>query len=258
MGGILDQGDDSGGEGVIHRDLRGCFVGGLDLHASKDFRDLGSLLVLGYQDSTGDTRLEQAMLGQQSAFPDMRADPFCLAGDLAGLGILGVAFFVAFLLFGLEITQADPQGLTYFRLFLILGSVITPDVGPLAGGIGGEEGAMFGQVAEQVVQEVHHRLGAAARIVEAVISFLRDVRVLLAQKLRIAGTPAVEALLEVSDEEYRPPFGTDGMLADDFIDVIFQHLVLAGARILEFIEQPMLHFAVEAVVDVELALRIEE
>ena len=48
------------------------------------------------------------------------------------------------------------------------------------------------------------------------------------------------------------------MLPDDFPEVVGEDFPLAGAGVLELVEEPVLHVAVEAVIDVELALGVQQ
>jgi len=136
--------------------------------------------------------------------------------------------------------------------------MVTPDLGPLLGGLGGEERPMRGQVSQQRVDQVDHRLGASAGVIESVVPFIGDQAVYLAQQLRVAGAPSVEALLQVAHEECGPPLGLLLVAADDLHEVVLEDLPLAGARVLELVEQPVLHAAIQTVIDVELTLGVEQ
>ena len=186
----------------------------------------------------------------------MRPDPLGLTGDLAGFFLLVIDFavFDGFV----EVLDPDPQGFAQLGLILVLGFMVGPDLGPLLRGLGREERPMGFEVSQQAVDQLDDRLGAAAGEIESVIAVVGNQPVDHAQEFGIARAPAVEALLEVAHEERRPPLGLFLLSAHDLHEVIFEHLPLAGAGVLEFVEEPVLHAAIQAVIDVELTLGVEE
>ena len=75
----------------------------------------------------------------------------------------------------------------------------------------------------------------------------------ITQELPVAGAPFVKALLEVAHDEDAPVFLR---LFDDLADVALEHGELLGAGVLEFVEQPVLDRAVEAVGHLVLVERL--
>ena len=74
----------------------------------------------------------------------------------------------------------------------------------------------------------------------------------VAEQLPVARAPFVEALLQVSHHEDRPVLGR----LDDLVDVTGEHCELRRARVLEFVEEPVLDAAVQAVLDLLLLERV--
>ena len=101
-------------------------------------------------------------------------------------------------------------------------------------------------------------MGAAPGVVQVVVRILRDLAVDLPEEVGITRPPAVEALLEVADEKGGPAGFLNAIEAHDGLEVVLEDEVLPRACVLEFVEEPVLDAAVEAVVDVELAFGLEE
>ena len=112
------------------------------------------------------------------------------------------------------------------------------------------------QVPEEFIDQINDGLRAASGEIHTVIAFhARPARsnwvsADSAQEFGIAPAPAVEALLEVTHEEGRPPFSRG--IVRDFIKVIRQDFPLPGAGVLKLVEEPMLYATIESIIDVEL------
>ena len=167
---------------------------------------------------------------------------------------------IAFLVFDglLEVLEPYPEGFTQLGLILVLRFMVSPDLGPLLRGLGREERTMRLEITQQAIDQFDDWLGAASGEIEPVVAVVGNLGIHHPQELGIACTPAVEALLQVAHEEGCPPLGLFLLSAHDLHEVILEDLPLAGAGILEFVEEPMLHAAIQPVIDVKLTLGVQE
>ena len=237
MHGRLDERQQAGGDRVVRHDRGLGLIGGFHAVHAQDLGDLRRLLVLRDEDGAGDARA-QAPIRHQDTWSGLE-----MPGDPAGLQLL--LRLVAFLGLG----DPHPAGLARFGRLPGFGHglLLMEGRAPVRrGGLGVESAQPLpGMTAEHGVDHLQHRRRAASGLVEAEVHpIARDGLVEVAEQLAVAGAPFVEALLQVADHEDASVFVR---LADDFADVALEHGELLGAGVLEFIEQPVLDGAVQAV-----------
>ena len=114
--------------------------------------------------------------------------------------------------------------------------------------------AALSMAVQHGVDHLEHLRGAPVGLVQAlVVSVSADGAMEVLQEFTVPGTPFVERLLEVADDE---DAAVCLRMFDDFVYVPLQYVELLGAGVLEFVQQPVLDAAIQPILDVLLLERV--